>query len=168
MKGAKDFDFILAYHQVGYWNTGIKYTVLGYVGGNWKTFNWWIYYKSKDQTAENIRKTKHRKIKIEPSKLDSLFYTLNSNNFWDLNNDSLNVYTKIDTIINDSMSALGIISTESFFNLTDGSTCIFEVINNTQYRYLSSYEPEYYQDAIPIFQRLEFINCKKNFLGSFQ
>jgi len=167
MKGANEFEFMLAFHQVGYWNTGIKYTVLGYYQGNWTAFNWTIYYKSNKRTAENIRKTKRRKTIIKPNQLDRLFVTLDSNDFWNLNIDSLNVYTKTDTIINDSLSALGIDAIEYFFNISDGDTWVFEVINNTEYRHLSSYEPEYFQEVIPIEERLKFMDCKKTFLSIF-
>ena len=169
MKNISDFDFLIAYHEVGHWNTGIRYTILGFINEKWVAYDWTVYFKSNEKVQGNIRKIKTNRIKFKKENIDSILLTLNSKHFWDLNIDSLNIYeSPIDTNVNDSLSALGIVSVQDFRNLIDGSTCVFEIFSKLEYKYLSSYEPEYYIDPSPTNSLLDFIICKEAFLWNLR
>lgn len=79
---------------------------------------------------------------------------VNSKNFWTFELDSLNLHKELRE---DGLSTL--------WTKSDGTTDSFEIINNGQHRLISSYEPEHFQELIPVEQRRKFNECRNKFLN---
>jgi hypothetical protein len=145
-----EYDQIISFTRNSYWNTQKVYVIYSQTNGKWERIKWTL----KLDDNKNITRAKTRKLSFNKDKFQELLTFFDSKNFWTFELDSLNLNEEVRE---DGSSTLWIKS--------DGTTDSFEVINNGQHRLISSYEPEHFQDLIPVEQRQKFIECRNEFLS---
>ncbi len=145
-----EYDQIISFTRNSYWNTQKVYVIYSQTNGKWERIKWTL----KLDDNKNITRAKTRKLSFNKDKVKDLLTFFDSKNFWTFELDSLNLNEEVRE---DGSSTLWIKS--------DGTTDSFEVINNGQHRLISSYEPEHFQDLIPVEQRQKFIECRNEFLS---
>lgn len=144
------YEQIVSFTKYSYWNTEKVYIIYGKTNGKWVQIKWTLKV---DENKNVIRARKHKK-SFNKAKFEELLTFFNSKNFWTFDLDSLNLHQAENE---DGSSTL--------WTISDGTTDSFEVINNDHHRLISSYEPEYFQELIPVEQRRKFIECRKKFLS---
>ncbi len=155
VKLSNEFDQIISYTNLPYRKKQWIF-ILGYKKGKWEFFKWTVKYTYKTGPNGNVIKVKKtikkKKIGIDNSSIDSLFAFWSQNEFWKLNNDSLN-YNEKRT--NDTSVELMMVY--------HGHYDKFEIIGKSNYRLIQSYAADVYQKKYPNLQRQEFILCRDEF-----
>ncbi|WP_258101409.1 hypothetical protein [Marinoscillum pacificum] len=144
-----EYDQVLAFSRNSYWSQQKVYIIYGRTNGQWER----IKLTLKLDGNKNIIRTKSRKLSFGEGKFQELLTFFDSRDFWNFELDSLNLHEEVRE---DGSGTL--------WTKTDGTTDSFEVISNGHHRIISSYEPEYFQELIPVEQRRKFIECRNEFL----
>lgn len=147
---SNEYDQVLSFSRNSYWSEQKVYIIYGRTNGQWER----IRLTQKLDDNKDIIRTKSRKLSFNEDKFKELLTFFDSRNFWAFELDSLNLHEEIRE---DGSSTL--------WTKSDGTTDSFEVINKGQHRLISSYEPEHFQELIPVEQRRKFIECRKKFLS---
>ncbi|MEP3390674.1 MAG: hypothetical protein ABJO02_20945 [Reichenbachiella sp.] len=145
-----EYDQVLSFSRNSYWSEQKVYIIYGRTNGQWER----IKLTQKLDDNKDIIRTKSRELSFNEDKFQELLTFFDSRNFWVFELDSLNLHEEIRE---DGSSTL--------WTKSDGTTDSFEVINIDQHRLISSYEPEYFQELIPVEQRRKFIECMNKFLS---
>ncbi len=146
---SKQYEQILSFTKNSYWSSEQVYILFVKEEQGWKRLKW----KLNLDNDKKVIKSKVRKLSFNQNEFNELLDFFNMQNFWTLVLDSLNLHEEFRE---DGSSTL--------WTKTDGVTDSFEIIKDDQYRLISSYEPEYFQDLIPVEQREKFIKCRDKFL----
>jgi len=149
MSFAKQFDFVLAYTALSYWNGYKKeYQLLSYSKNKWKTWTYSSYFAEGTKKwwgtkwkVDSIRNGKFEKTKRTPTttEVSALLKELNNNNFWSLDNDSLNSihYTYlIDENTGDTLDK------RQPHIIADGTTSRFEIFTDANIKVIQAYSPD--------------------------
>jgi len=145
-----EYDQVLSFTRNSYGSEQKVYIIYGRTNGQWERIK--LIQKLDDN--KDIIRTKSRKLSFNEDKFQELLTFFDSRNFWAFELDSLNLHEEVRE---DGSSTL--------WTKSDGTTDSFEVINNGQHRLISSYEPEHFQNLIPVEQRQKFIECRNEFLS---
>jgi hypothetical protein len=165
---AKHYDFVLAYSELSYHNSGKqKYQI---VAGNNHQWSMWYYTdyfimgtKKPGEAVIKIDTVKQGtfykgKTKIKKSNSAPLLSMLNDSDFWSLNNDSLNQSKIIPGKIINGDTAFEILS------IADGITYRFDILSKNKFRAIESYEPDYFIHFFPEMVSVrKFIACRDGF-----
>lgn len=155
MKFQGKYNLIISFSQNSFWFDRDSYKILAFDGQNWKLLQW--SFRRQNQTGTKTKKEKLSVKDIEGKKALGFINTLETNDFFSMNNDSLNLgekQTKEDEML--------------IMSITDGVNNKFEVICESGYFSISAYEPEQFQDFIPVIQRKKFLICRQRFLELFE
>lgn len=145
-----EYDQVLSFARNSYWSEQKVYIIYGRTNQQWER----IRLTQKLDENKDIIRIKSRKLSFNEDKFQELLTFFDSQDFWTFELDSLNLHEEIRE---DGSSTL--------WTKSDGTTNSFEVINKGQHRLISSYEPEYFQDLIPVEQRKKFIECRNEFMS---
>ena len=167
---ANKYDFIIAYTEQSYWWANRKnYKILTCSDNTW---SWWTY---SDNFIQGTLNKKTKKVIVDTIKIGHYFkgktiltsssalellLNLGSNNFWSLNNDSLN---------QSRLYLIRILNGDTTFrtaSISDGINYRFDILNKTRLRVIESYEPDYFFELFPdMIERRKFIKSRDTFLS---
>lgn len=167
---ANKYDFIIAYTEQSYWWANRKnYKILTCSDNIW---SWWTYSdnliqgtlnkKTKKVIVDTIKTGHYFKGKtiLTSSSALELLLNLGSNNFWSLNNDSLN---------QSRLYPIRILNGDTTFrtaSISDGINYRFEILSKARLRVIESYEPDYFLELFPdMIERTKFIKSRDTFLS---
>ena len=149
MSFARKFEFVMAYTGLSYWNGYKKeYQLLSYSKNKWETWTYSNYYgagtKKRWSTkwkGYNKNNGKFVKTTRTPTttEVSALLKELNNNNFWSLDNDSLNSihYTYlIDENTGDTLYKI------QPHIIADGTTSRFEIFTKANIKVIQAYSPD--------------------------
>ena len=167
---SKKYDFIIAYTEQSYWWANRKnYKILAFSNNKWSSWTYSNYFVQ--GTKKNgIEKITVDTIKIghyflentvlKYSSVSELLTNLESNNFWTLNNDSLNQSRLFPIKIKNGDTTFRIAS------ISDGINYRFDIISKSRLRVIESYEPDYFLELFTdMFERRKFILNRDIFLS---
>lgn len=155
------YDLLIAYKVPGGWRVGNTniIQILAVKNNSWKKIT--LSYPDDNPSKQTIKK-----LSLEKTKAKKLMEELGSQNFWTLNNDSINMkrlkpqtppenYSKNDTLFivaNNPVTDVKVL---------DGSTYYFEIIKGDSLRSYSTADPEIFAKYFPeIKSRIRFIKSK--------
>lgn len=147
-KFSKKYEEIFSYTVKSFWLDQQTYHIFGYNGKKWTLIKWTVKFDDNQQIIKERVKTKS----FSSRKLSEILSFLETNKFWNLDQDSLNLSEKDN---GDGSSTVWMVS--------DGSSDIFETYKNGSYRITSSYEANRFQELAPTKQRQIFIECRDKF-----
>jgi len=167
---AKKFDFIIAYTEQSYWWSNRKnYKILACSDSKWSSWTYSDYFiqgtkkKGKKKIIVDTVKVGHYfkgKAEIQNLVAAELFSALDTNDFWTLNNDSLN---------QSRLYPMKIINGDTTFriaSISDGINYRFDILNKTRLRVIESYEPDYFLELFTdMVERRKFIKSRDTFLS---
>jgi len=148
-----EFDSFLSYHKYCYWSNKDTYLVFGYKDEEWKALKLTVKYAEEVPRKKTILRIKQNKIRVSEKELTKLIEYFTTNNFWTLENDSLNLHERRE-----------LDGTITLYTATDGCSDNFETLSSGNFRLTSSYNAEYFQKLIPVNQREKFILCRDEML----
>ncbi|RZK57332.1 MAG: hypothetical protein EOO87_03170 [Pedobacter sp.] len=155
------YDLLIAYKVSGGWRVGNTniIQILAVKNNSWKKIT--LSYPDDNPSKQTIKK-----LPLQKTEAKKLMEELGSQNFWTLNNDSINMkhlkpqtppenYSKKDTLFivaNNPVTDVKVV---------DGSTYYFEIIKGDSLRSYSTADPEIFAKYFPeIKSRIRFIKCK--------
>lgn len=147
---SSEYEQVLSFSRNSYWSEQKVYIIYGRINGQWER----IKLTQKLDGNKKVIRTEARKLSFNKARFQELLTFFDSQNFWMFELDSLNLHEELRE---DGSSTL--------WTKSDGTTDSFEVINDGQHRLISSYEPEHFQELIPVKQRQKFIECRNEFLS---
>lgn len=167
---AKQYEFIIAYTEQSYWWSDRKnYKILAYSNNKWTSWTYSDYFipwtKKKDKKkiiVDTVRNGQFFKDKadLESTSVLQLLSALNCNDFWTLNNDSLNQSRIIETRIENGDT----INRKA--SISDGINYRFDILSKTKLRVIESYEPDYFFKLFPdMVDRSKFLKNRDTFLS---
>ncbi|MFN5415731.1 MAG: hypothetical protein ACK5B9_01655 [Flavobacteriia bacterium] len=144
----KEFDEFLIYYNGSSWTKNTLYFVLGKKNTKWRAFNYEIKYKGEFYPDQKEFKIEKKSTKVKTSEITNFFFFLDSTNFWNLSQDSLD-------------------NNRSLF-ITDGSfdMIILHAQNNSFA--VSAYMVEYYFESFKDAHRKIFIQNKNKLICLFR
>jgi hypothetical protein len=165
----KQYDFVIAYTEQSYWWSDRKsYKILAFSDDNWTYWTYSDYFiqwtKKKRQKKVIIDTVRNGQFfkgkgKLENTSVLQLLSALSRNDFWTLNNDSLNQTRIIETRIENGDT----INRKA--SISDGINYRFDIITKDRLRVIESYEPGYFLKLFPdMADRRKFMNSKDSFL----
>jgi hypothetical protein len=155
LKFQDKYNTIISFCMQSYWSDRVVYKILAFDGQNWKLLQW--SYRRQYQTDTKTKKEKLSVTDLEEKKALDFINTLETNDFFLMNEDSLNLSEK--QAEDDGIFVKSI---------TDGTNNKFEVISDYGYFSISAYEPEQLQDFVQVIQRQKFLICRQRFLELFE
>lgn len=131
------------------------YYAFGFRNERWEKIELSVRFKSRNRVYDQVKRIKSKKQKLkDSSQIDSLLQFWDQNEIWKLNTDSVNVKSKkVEGVHPGEMS-------EDLILISDGCVYSLEIFDSASYCIISSYEPERYQEQIPVPQRERFILLK--------
>jgi hypothetical protein len=145
---AKQFDFVLAYTALSYWNGYKKeYQLLSYSKNKWQAWTYSSYYAGGTKKwwgtkwkVDSIRNRKFVKTKRTPTttEVSALLTEFNKNDFWSLDNDSLNRIHYTYFIDENTGDTLG---KRQPHMIADGTTSRFEIFTKANIKVIQAYSP---------------------------
>ena len=166
---SRQFDFVLSYTEQGYWQNYKYYQILAYKksADSWSTWtysNYVILTKKKNRRSKLITDTVRtglffRKNMAIPGSLVKPFLdSLSANNFWHLNNDSLNQTRIIETYIDNGDTI------HRKAGIADAPNYRFDIITRDNARVIESYAPQYFLHLFPdMTERRQFLRNRELF-----
>lgn len=135
------------------------YYAFGYRDERWEKIELKVRFKSRNRVYDQVKRIQAKKQKLkDASQIDSLLQFWDGNEICKLNEDSVNVdYIKVAGEHPGEMK-------ENLVVIRDGCVTTLEMFDAVSYCNISSYEPERYQEQIPVAQRGRFIQLKDTFL----
>ena len=163
----KDYEFIITYSDQC---CSKQYKILALKDGKWKSWtysdNFVLWTMKKNESDIHIDTIKKGTFfegengqKVKKFHIKKLLAKLSQNDFWKLENDSLNQTRVIETYIEDGDT----IRRKAI--ITDGTNYTFDIITKNKSRKIESYYPEYFVKLFPdMIDRKKFIKSKDYFL----
>ncbi len=136
---------VFVYSNHSYWTTKRSYWLLIREKSIWRKAQWIVTYHNRNK--DRIKRISKKRLPLGGD-VDSLIIELNTQGFWTIDQDSLNISEKR---LNDS--------TMMSTNISDGCYQEIEVLHQGQYRVLGAYESEQLQEFVYIPARERFIRC---------
>ncbi len=165
---AKQYDFTIAYTEQSYWWSDQKsYKILTYSDNKWTSWTYSDYFiqrtkkKGKKKIpVDTVRNGKFLKGKADLENISvlQLISTLDSNDFWTLNVDSLNK-TIVKTWVENGDTMVRKVS------VSDGVNYRFDILTKGSLRVIESYEPDYFiKLCADMEERRKFVKSRNAFL----
>lgn len=148
-----EFNEIAGFTYECYWGTNQTIYILGKKTSKWKTYKVKITYNENwPKSLDNIKRMSIRRVIGKQSKIEAFIKYLTSNNLLSISSDSLNIFSK-----------------ENKFTIpmTDGCSEYFQFWTKNQFKSISCYEPDYYQNEVSTRDREIFINTRNEYLRLF-
>jgi hypothetical protein len=166
---AKQYDFTIAYTEQSYWWSDRKsYKILACSDNKWTSWTYSDYFiqwtkkkRKKKMLVDTVRNGQFFKGKteLESTSALQLLSALGSNDFWTLNNDSLNQTRIIETRIENGDT----INRKA--SISDGINYRFDILTKTKLRVIESYEPDYFLKLFSdMVDRRKFLKSRDTFL----
>lgn len=166
---AKQYDFTIAYTEQSYWWSDRKsYKILACSDHKWTSWTYSDHFiqrtkkkKKKKILVDKVRNGQFFKVKteLESTSVLQLLSSLSSNEFWTLNNDSLN-QTRISKIRIENGDTIN--RTES---ISDGINYRFDILSRTKLQVIESYEPDHFLKLFyDMVDRRKFLKSRDAFL----
>jgi hypothetical protein len=166
---AKHYDFIFSYTKQSYWWSDRKnYKILARTNNKWTSWTYSDYViqwtkkkRNKKMVVDTIRNGQFFKGKreLQSTEVLELLSDLKDNNFWTLNNDSLNQTRIIETWVDNGDTI------KRKASISDGINYRFDILSKDNLRVIKSYEPDYFLKMFPdMFDRQKFTKSRDIFL----